>query len=372
MQFARATRNRYPDVALECWRPECSLRVPYAWHDKEYNITHRVFPSIFLRYGWELSLTMLRAAKDLVQSGEWCFLVHGSYNLHAYILAYLLKGTPTILQSHGGLPALARMRLSQRRWLKVIYLLLASFEGHALSQYPHIFAINLQEKYSIEETLSKAAVSFSPAGVDFDLFSPGDKRTSRENLGLAIEAQIVIYVGRLSPEKGLRFLIDASAVLLPRFPQFQLYLVGSGPIESALKQQANALGIWEHVHFVGYMDHMALVDWYRAADVACLPSLFEGFGMSAAEAMACGTLAVVARSAGTEAVVNTFECGITVPARDATALSSAIEQVLSGSNNTRPNIARARSLLDWSTKLQHIAHLFQAMEPTKSGCVQRV
>lgn len=361
MEFARETRKRHPDFELECWRPERTLRAEYRWCDETHRISHRVFPSAFLRYGWEISLPMLRAARDLAQTGRGCFFVHGSYNLHAYALAPVLAGAPTILQSHGGLPALARIKFSRRRWLRPLFIPLALIERLTLPRFQYIFAVNMQEKRSIEELFPQVTVSFSPVSIDFDLFSPGDKQTCRSRLGLDQEACIALYAGRLAPEKGLGDLLQATAALIGRFSQFKLYLVGSGPSEPALRQQAQALGIQEHIHFVGYVARPSLVDWYRAADVACLPSLFEGFPMTAAEAMACGTPLVATRAGGAEDVVREFECGILTPPGDPASLGTAIEQLLLGLVNTSPNVARARDLLDWSAKLQHANDLFQAM-----------
>jgi glycosyltransferase involved in cell wall biosynthesis len=361
MQFARETRKRYPGVELECWRPEHTLRREHCWFDETNQISHRVFPSAFLRYGWELSLPMLRAARDLAQMKCVCFFVHGSYNWHAYALTWALSGAPIILQSHGGLPAMARMKVSRRFWLKPLFLPLALIERLTLSHYPHIFAVNMQEKRSLETLFPKAAVYFSPVSIDFDLFSPGDKGNSRQRLGLVCDAQTVLYVGRLAPEKGIEYLLAAIAQLTAPFPRLQLYLVGSGPSESALRQQAQALGLQKQVHFVGYVPRPSLVDWYRAADVVCLPSLFEGFPLTAAEAMACGTPLVASRAGGMEDVVREFECGILTPAGDPGALKTAIEQYLLGETTTIPNIGRARNLLDWSGRLRDIISLFEQM-----------
>ncbi len=359
MQFARETRKRYPDVEIECWRPERTLRTEYRWRDEVYQISHRVFPSVYLRYSWELSLPMLRAAREQARSGGVCFFVHGSYNLHAYCLAWVLAGAPAILQSHGGLPALARMRLSRRPWRRALFLPLALVERLTLPRYPHIFAVNRQEKRSLEALSLQAAVSFSPVSIDFELFSPGDKQASRARLGLDQKAQIALFVGRLAPEKGISYLLEAAADLTVRFPQFELYLVGSGALEQALRQEVQALGIQEQVHFVGYIDRLSLPDWYRAADVACLPSLFEGFPLSAAEAMACGTPIVASRAGGTEDVVREFGRGLLTPARDSQALSKALTDILSKSTTLTPDIDRARSVLDWTTKLECSFELFR-------------
>ena len=103
MRFARAQRKRYPQLEIECWRPERTVRETVVWENED-RIIHRVFPSKYLRYNLELSLSMLKAIRDEVQVGESCFFVHGSYNLHAYLLGPIFRTAPAILQSHGGFP----------------------------------------------------------------------------------------------------------------------------------------------------------------------------------------------------------------------------------------------------------------------------
>ena len=360
MQFARAMRERYPEAELECWRPERSLHTPYTWHDEVYHITHRVFPSLFFRYGWELSFSLLRAARDLAKSGESFFFVHGSYNLHAYMLALILKNAPAILQSHGGLPALARLRLKPL-WQKFVLAPLVLIEKYTLPRYSHIFAVNMQEMRGIEEMIPHTSVSFSPMGLDFNLFSPGERRASRKRLGLNLEAKIVLFVGRLAPEKGIGYLLEATTTLVESLPRSELYLVGSGPSETELKQRAKTLGLTEHVHFTGYIDHHTLVEWYRAADVVCLPSLFEGFPMTIAEAMACGTPVVATRAGGAEDVVREFECGRLVKPCAPKDLAQALLDSLGEGHNQTPNINRARLVLDWKAKLDCALEVFQGV-----------
>ena len=343
------------------------MPAPYTWVDEECRITHKVFPSNYLRYGFEMSPMLLAAVKAAARAANTCFFVHGSYNLHAYALAPILQNTPAILQSHGSLPAWARFKLNAHQVKRYFYLPLVPIESYALPKYPHIFAINLSEKRWLENLFPSASVSFSPTGMDFELFSPGDKQESRSRLGLPTETQIVLYVGRLAPEKGIEYLLQAAARLAVDRGSVRVYLVGSGPTEPQLKRLVAELGLETSVYFVGYLSGSTLVDWYRSADVVCLPSLFEGFGMTLAEAMACGTPVVASRVGGTEDVIREFECGILVPSRDPDALAEAIQQILSGKVNTCPNIERARRLLDWSAKFRRSFDLFEAMGGTWAG-----
>ncbi|MCX6031998.1 MAG: glycosyltransferase [Chloroflexi bacterium] len=361
MRFARAIRARDPDVELECWRPEHTLHEPYAWVDEGHRIRHRVFPSHYLRYNLELSPPLLAAVREAASDSRTCFLLHGSYNLHTYALASILQRAPVILQSHGGFPARVLLQISRHRWLKFLYLPLIPIEAATLPKYPHIFAISAEEQDYLQRFFPGSQVSFSPTGIDFNHFSPDDKHLSRQLCNLDPTDPIVLYVGRLSAEKGLDYLIEGFPTVVSRFPGARLFIIGSGPLQAALAAQVDRLGLAGRVKFVGHVPNAELPRWYSAADVTVMPSLLEWFGMVAAESMACGTPVVATQAGGAVDIVREFECGILVPPRDPVQLAEGICAVLNGSANTRPNIERARNAFDWSVKLRYLFSLFEAM-----------
>src|SRR5688572_13113465 len=104
---------------------------------------------------------------------------------------------------------------------------------------------------------------------------------------------VLLFVGRLSPEKNLALLIRALAKLTARFPFAELWLAGAGPQRQALEEVAARAGIARQVTFVGHLGNADLAERYRAADVFVLPSLFESKPMVCIEAMQFGKPLVV-------------------------------------------------------------------------------
>jgi D-inositol-3-phosphate glycosyltransferase len=135
-------------------------------------------------------------------------------------------------------------------------------------------------------------------GVDLELFIPGNEGAARADLGIAPEAIVLLFVGRIQPLKAPDVLIEAAAEILKRNPQLRSQLVVAicgGPSGSGLERPdalltlARDLGVSEVVRFVPPTSRAQLVKWYQAATVCVVPSYSESFGLVAIEAQACGT-----------------------------------------------------------------------------------
>ena len=164
-------------------------------------------------------------------------------------------------------------------------------------------------------------------GVDLDRFCAGDRASARARLGWDPVRRALLWVGRMSPEKGLDVLIDACA-RLPRSLDFSLYLAGDGPLRGELVERAGRAGLAQRIVFAGTVPHGALPDWFRAADVTVLPSRSEGVPNVLLESIACGTPFVASDVGGVSEIADPRADRLT-PAGDANALAAAIGEVLS-------------------------------------------
>jgi len=166
-------------------------------------------------------------------------------------------------------------------------------------------------------------------GVDLDVFAPGKRGTARAALGLALDEQVVAFVGRIQPLKAPDVLLQAVAKL----PRVRV-LVAGGPSGSglsapdALAGLAQELGIADRVTFLPPQSREQLVEVYRAADVVAVPSYSESFGLVAVEAQACGTPVVAAAVGGLPVAVADGKSGILVPGHDAGDWANALAAVL--------------------------------------------
>jgi D-inositol-3-phosphate glycosyltransferase len=177
-------------------------------------------------------------------------------------------------------------------------------------------------------------VRIVPCGVDTGLFSPADRSIARQELGLKDSGTLLIFVGRLDSVKGIDVLLRALSLLRQRLFHAEvpsLLVIGgeATPGEAErLACTASQLGIADLVSFIGPVPHHRLPSYYRAADLLVMPSLYESFGMSLLEAMACGIPVVATKVDGPSNFVRQGVTGLLVPVGDVTALAEAVERLI--------------------------------------------
>ncbi|EOY47363.1 Glycosyltransferase [Streptomyces lividans 1326] len=173
-------------------------------------------------------------------------------------------------------------------------------------------------------------------GADTDLFSP-DPSVPR------VPGRIVTTSSADVPLKGLVFLVEALAKARTEHPRAHLVVVGKRPAEGPVAQAIERYGLAGAVEFVKGISDAELVDLVRSAEVACVPSLYEGFSLPAAEAMATGT-ALLATTGGAvpEVAGPDGETCLAVPPGDADALAAGLNRLL-GDRSLRARLGSRRT-----------------------------
>jgi glycosyltransferase involved in cell wall biosynthesis len=151
----------------------------------------------------------------------------------------------------------------------------------------------------------------------------------------------ILFLGRLEEAKGVAELVDAAALLAPRFPHLRLVLAGSGDLD-AWRRAAIERGIGAQVELTGWLEPAAREAQLARAAVFCLPSHAEGLPMALLEAMAAGKAVVASRVGGIPEAVRDGENGLLVPPQDAAALAAALARVLEDADLRARLGARAR------------------------------
>jgi glycosyltransferase involved in cell wall biosynthesis len=167
-----------------------------------------------------------------------------------------------------------------------------------------------------------------PNGCELDRFSGprGDVEAMKNALGLSHGQPVLLVVGRLEPQKGHTVLLDAMSEIRAEFPDVGLVCVGEGSLAQSLQEQTNRQGLAGHVHFVGYQKNIE--DWLAMADIAVLPSFYEGMPLVAIEALGAGRAMVATAVDGSSEVIVDGKTGLTVSPGDPAALAKAISRLL--------------------------------------------
>ena len=175
---------------------------------------------------------------------------------------------------------------------------------------------------------------------------------------------VLLFVGYLIERKGVRYLLEAAPAILARHPDLRIVLIGKGPEEQRLREQAEALGIAGSVVFAGFLPHAEVIEWMQRSLLLVLPSVEEGQGAVLLEALAAGTPVVGSNVDGIAEVI-TPQVGRLFPVADTAALASQVNDLLATAACWQQASDAARSLAldtyDWRVLAQRYLALYGAL-----------
>jgi len=214
------------------------------------------------------------------------------------------------------------------RWISLFYVLLERWTARITDK---IIALTEQEK--------KDHLQFKIApGDKFEVIHSGvdlnacrhvqiDPVQIKKDLGIPGHAFVIGTVGRLTPIKGHRYLLEAAKDIIAEYPETFFLFLGDGELSSDLQSLAIKLGIKEHIKFLGWRPDVAEI--LSIFDIFVFPSLNEGMGKAIVEAMSLGKPIVASRVGGILNLISDGENGLLVPRADSKILSASIKTLLS-------------------------------------------
>ena len=183
-----------------------------------------------------------------------------------------------------------------------------------------IIAVSPEEaRAAVRIGLGRTRVVLVPNGVGLLELAP--RAQARQAIGARDDALIVGFVGRLVSQKAPEVLLRGFALAARGAPHFRLAMIGSGPLESSLKELAADLGVDNKITWLGERDARAFLAGF---DIFALPSRKEGLPYVILEAMAVGLPCVATSSAGVEILIDPGVTGTVVPPEDADAFARAL------------------------------------------------
>jgi glycosyltransferase involved in cell wall biosynthesis len=347
----------YPELAdptrlvrvpsLDLYRPSNPFRVPWP-HEVRTSVDVREF-AIMCGAGFPEPYTFSLRAQRLLASRRGDFdLIHDNQCLGRGLIPMMERdGWPVLATLHHPITVdrdldLAHAsgpwrRLTLRRWYGFLEMQMA-----VARRIPRLLTVSESSRRDITAQMGVPAerLHVVPVGVDPSVFRPLPDRTR-------IPGRLMTTASADVPMKGLVPLLEALAKVRTERPDAHLVVIGRPKQKSLIPRRIDELGLTDAVQFVSGVTTEAIVEHYAQAELACVPSLYEGFSLPAVEAMACG-VPVVGTTGGAvpEVIGRDGDTGLLVPPGDPSALAVAILRAL-GDPDLRDRIGaagRARAL----------------------------
>ena len=172
-------------------------------------------------------------------------------------------------------------------------------------------------------------IEIVPNGVDLTPFGKTVEPIQRAELGFKAEDVVLVYVGRLGPEKNLPFLLRSFAGTLHAYEYARLLIIGGGPEQDNLQDRVRHMGIEKQVHFTGMVPYEQLPQYLAAADAFVTASVTEVHPLSVIEAMAAGLPVLGIQSPGVGDTVNDGETGLIAEEEDLACFTAKMTRIIS-------------------------------------------
>jgi len=279
--------------------------VPYALHPPE-----------FVTWAVEFNVSLLESAGkflsttrfDLIHAHDWIVAYAARALKHWWDIPLVATVHATEIGRQKGLHTPVQHHISETEWW-------LCYEAWRVITCSHYMADEVRRVFNVPED----KIDIIPNGISKSWFL-----VQRD----PAPEPLIIYVGRLVPEKGPHVLIEAMTRVLEEFPSATLVLAGSGPLEAELHRRVYEHGLGRVVHFAGHLGDSDLETLYSKAWVAAFPSSYEPFGIVALEAMATGVSCIVGDVGGLREIVDHGYTGIKVEPENPGALAESIKVLL--------------------------------------------
>ena len=311
----------------------------------------RGWPAEQINVQARLSWPAIQAIAHRVREEGFSVIHSHEYKSNLYgCLAARLAGARRVASVRGYTDHTWALRLYKRFDLLTLH----AFDG-VIAVSEHL------RQWLIRHGLPAARIVTAHDALDLALFTmnAATRAEVRSRFGISDPQFVVTTVGRLSPEKGHRCLLEAAQSILGEHPDARFMIVGDGPLRGQLEQQVRSLEINTAVIFAGYQVDVA--GFLGASDLFVLPSLREGTPNALLEAMALAKPVVVSQVGGMLEIVKNGETGFLVPPQDPDSVAQAVLTLMRDPNQAAAMGRRARQVIEQDFNVQRLARQIAAV-----------
>lgn len=215
-------------------------------------------------------------------------IIHDNQSLCYGLLTLQQRGLPVVATVHHPITrdlelALASAQNRGHRWLIKRWYNFLPMQKNVVQQLRHVITVSEQSRRDIAEAFARPPhkIQVIPNGIDVDIFTPRPQIQRNP-------WQLMTTASSDQPLKGLSVLLRALARLRDTYPQISLLVIGKLKPDGATERELHQLGLRDCVKFISGVSVDDIVNFYASSCIAVVPSLYEGFGLPAGEAMACG------------------------------------------------------------------------------------
>ncbi len=274
----------------------------------------------------------LRVARILKERRDDFDIVHDNQCLGYGLLDIQKAGFPLIATIHHPITRDRTLAVKAAKgWRKITAWRWHSFlrmQGRVSRRIPELLTVSRSSEVDIRKAfdIPSGRITTIPLGVDTEVFRPGVER---------VPGRIACVASADAPLKGVSYLLEAVAKLSAERP-VELVLVSKLDPNGPSAKMIEDLAIGDKVRVVSGLEDEEMAELLASAEVACVPSLYEGFSLPAVEAMSCATPLVATRAGAIPEVVGTAEeAAVLVPPRDSGKLAQAIGRLLDDADMRR-------------------------------------
>ncbi|MFA7707434.1 MAG: glycosyltransferase [Candidatus Pacearchaeota archaeon] len=333
VDVAMQLKKEYPKLDVECWGSEKQYKKDYTKEIK--GIKFRIFPALFsVRNSMEISLNMLKALKQEQKrlKGKEKLIIH-FHEPHAWQVYLILsfidknKNIKIISQHHGGRSPISNLKKNKKLFLlSPLFFLMQILEKKLFKKIDVFYALSDEEINYLKKVSPKSRVEFSTMGIEGDYFKKADKNTSRKKLGLDLNKKYVLFIGRVSKNKGMGELITAAQQL----KDIQFLLIGK-ECEKRYREIIEENKI-NNVSLLGTKYGKEKSLYLSASDCLILPSYTEGAPVVIMEAIAKNLPVISTNVGGVNKMIKDKREGIIIRPKSASDIVLAIKEIMQWKN----------------------------------------